>query len=288
MTTIRSLASAQAVVIGLVLVVAGVAKLPAGTLKELVRSSALTALVGSPTRSRLAWRVVALTELAIGLCVLVLPGRAWPLAGAAVLLGSGLVYIAVGRRARPGSPCGCFGRLSRAGVWWQSILRTGLLLGACLVALAAGEGWTTAGWRTGVWTLVAVELVALVLVSPERNEFAPVAGGWVRRARWTLARWRLGEDCAKAAGPPAPETEWLSETPLWGRVSSYLRADRASDVWREGCWEFATFPGSYHGAQATVVFGIPLDPFVRTRTVAVVDEQEESVLLREEMRSGDR
>jgi hypothetical protein len=36
------------------------------------------------------------------------------------------------------------------------------------------------------------------------------------------------------------------------------------------------------------VFGIPLDPFIRTRTVAVVDEREGSVLLREEMRSRER
>lgn len=94
----------------------------------------------------------------------------------------------------------------------------------------------------------------------------------------------MGEDCANAAGPPARETRWLSETPLWARASGYLRADEASEVWREGCWEFATFPGHYGGAPATVVFGIPLDPFVRTRTVAVVDERAQSVFHREELR----
>ncbi len=285
MTAVGSLASAQGLVIGLVVVVAGLAKLPAGALRELVRSSALTTLAGSPQRSRAAWRAVALTELGVGLCVLVLPGQRWPLIAAAVLLGSGLVYILVAHRARPGSPCGCFGRLSSSAPWWQSFLRTGLLLGACVAALAGSDGWTTPGGGAGVWALVVAELVALVLVSPERHGLARVAGGWVRRSRWTVERWRMGEDCAAAAGPPAQATRSLSETALWARVSDYVSVDEASEVWREGCWEFATFPGLYEGAQATVVFGIPLDPFVRTRTVAVVDENEGSVLLREEMRS---
>ncbi|HEX6475894.1 MAG TPA: MauE/DoxX family redox-associated membrane protein [Acidimicrobiales bacterium] len=288
MTTARSLASAQGLVVGLVLVVAGLAKLPAGALRDLVRSSALTALAGSAQRSRRAWRVVTLAELGVGVCVLSLPGWRWPLVAAAVLLSSGLVYIAVGHWARPGSPCGCFGRLSRAAPWWQSLLRTGLLLGCCVVALVTGGGWTTAGGGWGIWALVAVELIALVVVSPERQGLARAAGRWIRRSQWTIERWRIGEDCAKAEGPPSRETRWLPETALWGRVSDYVRADEASDVWRDGCWEFATFPGRYDGAQATVVFGIPLDPFIRTRTVAVVDEHEGSVLVREEMRSSER
>jgi hypothetical protein len=288
MTTAGSLASVQGLVIGLVLVVAGLAKLPAGALRELVRSSALTTLAGSAHRSRRAWRAVTLAELGVGGCMLALPGRRWPIAAAAVLLSAGLVYIAVGHRARPGSPCGCFGRLSSAAPWWQSLLRTGLLLGCCLLALVSGGGWTTAGAGPGVWALVAVELIALVVVSPERQGLARAAVGWIRRSQWTIERWRIGEDCAKAEGPPSRETRWLPQTALWRRVSGYVRADEASEVWREGCWEFATFPGRYGGAQATVVFGIPLDPFIRTRTVAVVDEREGSVLLREEMRSRER
>ena len=78
------------------------------------------------------------------------------------------------------------------------------------------------------------------------------------------------------------------ETALWSRVSDYVSTGEASEIWREGCWEFATFPARYEGAQATVVFGIPLDPFIPTRTVAVVDESLGSVLLREEMRSRGR
>jgi hypothetical protein len=288
MTTAGSLASAQGLVIGLVLVVAGLAKLPTRALRELVRSSALTTLAGSANRSRRAWRVITVTELGLGGCVLVLPGQEWPLGAAAALLSAGLVYVAVGHRARPGSPCGCFGGLSSGPSWWQSLLRTGVLLGCCLVALVSGGGWTTAGGGPGVWGLVALELTALVVVSPERHGLAGSAGGWIRRSQWTIERWRIGEDCAKAEGPPSRETRWLPETALWGRVSSYVRADEASEVWREGCWEFATFPGRYDGAQATVVFGIPLDPFVRMRTVAVVDEHEGSVLLREEMRSRER
>ncbi|HEY3702940.1 MAG TPA: MauE/DoxX family redox-associated membrane protein [Acidimicrobiales bacterium] len=288
MTALGSLASTQGLVIGLVLVIAGLVKLPVAALRELVRSSALTTLAGSAHRARLAWRVVALAELGVGLCVLVLPGQVWPLVAAAVLLVSGLVYIAVGHRARPGSPCGCFGGLSSGAPWWQSFLRTGLLLGCCLAALAGNDRWTTAGGGPGVWALVAVELIALVLVSPERRGLARVTGGWIRRSRLTLERWQMGEDCANAAGPPAPETRWLSETALWSRVSDYVSTGEASEIWREGCWEFATFPGRYEGAQATVVFGIPLDPFIPTRTVAVVDESEGSVLLREEMRSRGR
>jgi hypothetical protein len=172
--------------------------------------------------------------------------------------------------------------------WWQSLLRTGLLLGCCLAALAVGGRWTTAVQAPGVWALVAVEVVALVWLSPERRALAGTLGGWIRGSQATVERWRLGENCVNAAGPPAPETRWLPETDLWGRVSGYLSADEASDVWREGCWEFATFPGRFEGAEATVVFGIPLDPFVRTRTVAVVDEAAGSVLLREEVRSRRR
>ena len=287
MTTVGSLASAQGLVVGLVLVAAGLAKLPSGAVKELARSSALTRLAGSPQRSRTAWRAIALAELAVGLCVLVLPGERWPLIAAAGLLGFALLYSTGGQRLRPGSPCGCFGSLSTGVAWWQSVLRTGVLLGCCLAAIAGGEGWTTVE-EPGVWSLVAVELIALVWLSPERHALARAAGGWTRRWRWTVERWRIGEDCANAAGPPARETRWLSKTELWGRVSGYVSTDQASEVWRDGCWEFATFPGRYEGAPATVVFGIPLDPFVPTRTVAVVDENEGSVLHREETRSRSR
>jgi hypothetical protein len=146
-----------------------------------------------------------------------------------------------------------------------------------------GGGWIAVD-RPAVWAIVVVELVALVWLSPERHAVEDAAGRRIRRWRWSVARRSMGEDCAHAAGPPAPETRGLSETPQWARVSTYLRADEASEVWREGCWEFATFPGDFQGAPATVVFGIPLDPFVRRRTVAVVDEASRSVLHCEELR----
>ena len=278
-----SLAGAQGLVVGVVLVVAALAKLRSASLRELARSSALTRVVGSPGRAMTAWRAIALAELAVGVCVLGLPSERWPLAAAAVLLGGALVSTVAGQVLRPGSPCGCFGSLSADVPWWRSLLRTGLLFGACLAALIAGGGWIGVD-QPEVWTVVAVELVALVWLSPERHAVADVVRGRIRRWRWTVERRRMGEDCAHAAGPPAAETRGLSATPLWARVSGYVTADQASEVWREGCWEFATFPGHYGGAPATVVFGIPLDPFVDTRSVAVVDERARSVLHREELR----
>jgi hypothetical protein len=280
--TVRSLAGAQGLVIGIVLVGAALAKLPPAALKELARASALARLAGSARRAAQAWRAIALGELAVGLCVLTLPSEPWPLVAGAALLGGALAYTVVGQVVRPGSPCGCFGSLSVEVPWWQSLIRTGFLLGCCLAALVVGVGWTAVD-EPGVWALVAVESVLLIMLSPERHAVRRAAGRWMRRSRWTIVRWRMGVDCANAAGPPARETSGLSTTPLWARVSPYVCADQASEVWRDGCWEFATFPGRYEGAPATVVFGIPLDPFVPTRTVAVVDEGAQSVLHREEL-----
>ena len=77
--TVESLAGAQGLVIGLVLAAAALAKLPSTALDDRARASALTRLAGSARRSTQAWRAIALGELAVGLCVLSLPGEPWPI-----------------------------------------------------------------------------------------------------------------------------------------------------------------------------------------------------------------
>jgi hypothetical protein len=52
----------------------------------------------------------------------------------------------------------------------------------------------------------------------------------------------------------------LRASSQWRQYHRYLITKEPADVWREGCWRFAVFPGMLTGRRVEVVFAVYLKP----------------------------
>jgi hypothetical protein len=196
---------------------------------------------------------VCATELALGAGLLVTAGRlgAGPPAFA-VRTATGLMFCTAAgalyelRARRPEAGCGCFGELSRAPVSWQVIARTLLLCAAALSAISlgplrlpasAGQAWITLA-------VISAELAVLVALSPEIGQL--------------MLRLSHTDPCELREVPVARTLSALRTSTPWRRYRKFLVAAAPVDVWREGCWRFAVFPGELASRRVEVVFAVHL------------------------------
>jgi len=214
------------------------------------------------------------TRLAVALCV------AEFLTGVALLVTAGsfgagdpamafralttlLFVTAVGalhelRSRRPEAGCGCFGDLSHTPVSRRVIVRAGLLSLASLATVTAGplRGLTP---RAQVWALlgfVVAEIAVLSALSPEIGEI--------------MVRLGYSEPCELRQVPVSRTLTALRGSSQFRRYRRCLSAANPSDLWREGCWRFAVFPGIADGRVVDVVFAVHLQyrrPAVRAAFV---------------------
>jgi hypothetical protein len=199
--------------------------------------------------------VVCASELGLGVGLLVTAGQfgAGPPALAVrsltvVLFGTAVGALHVLRTRRPAAGCGCFGDLSDTPVNWRTLTRTALLCGAAVAALGAPALHMPASAPQAVVVLgvLVVEVSVLVALSPE---FAEV-----------MVRLGYNEPCEVRRLPVARSLTALRASPQWRQYHRYLIAREPADVWREGCWRFAVFPGMLAGRRVEVVFAIHLTP----------------------------
>jgi hypothetical protein len=199
--------------------------------------------------------VVCVTELALGAGLVITAGRFGAGLPALVvrLLTVVLFGTAVGalyelRARRPDAGCGCFGDLSDTPVGWRTMTRA-TLLG---VAAVAGVGApplhkpASAGQAIVVLVLAVAELCVLAALSPELGE--------------VMIRLGHSEPCEVRRLPVARSIAALRSSQQWRQYRRYLIAKEPADVWREGCWRFAVFPGMLASRQVEVVFAIYLKP----------------------------
>lgn len=199
---------------------------------------------------------LCVTELSLGIALLV---TAVPLPGGAGLESTVAVYARGAaalffltatatlrelRDRRPEAGCGCFGDLSHTPVSWRSIARAALL---CAVALASigARPLRMPGSPGMAWLLLAIvaaELAALGALSPELSE--------------VMVRLGYCEPCEARRIPVSRTLNSLRASSQWRRYRRHLTADEPSDVWREGCWRFAVFPGMAEGRRVDVVFAV--------------------------------
>ena len=199
--------------------------------------------------------VVCVSELGLGIGLLVTAGRfgAGPPALAVRSLTVILFCTAVGalyvlHTRRPAAGCGCFGDLSDTPVNWRTLTRTALLCGAAVATLGAPalHKPASAAEAMAVLGVLVVEVSVLVALSPE---FAKV-----------MSRLGYNEPCEVRRLPVARSLTALRASPEWRQYHPYLIAKEPTDVWREGCWRFAVFPGMLTGRRVEVVFAVSLEP----------------------------
>jgi hypothetical protein len=114
--TWRCFSQLQGAFVGMVLVVASCCKLlsPLETVPRTVLTMTLRRLgIGTPTPHVAAWRLAIALEVAIGLCLLVVPVASISGSVASVFFVSATLVVLWGVRHQRNASCGCFGGLDR-------------------------------------------------------------------------------------------------------------------------------------------------------------------------------
>lgn len=172
------------------------------------------------------------------------------------------------RSRRPEAGCGCFGDLSHSPVSWRVLVRAGLLSLASLSTVTAGPLRELTP-RTQAWTLlgiVAAEIAVLAALSPEIGE--------------VMVRLGYSEPCELRRIPVSRTLTALRGSAHYRRYRRYLAAADPSDVWREGCWRYAVFPGIAEGRVVDVVFAVHMQPRRPAVRAALVDATTDRALAR--------
>jgi hypothetical protein len=192
-------------------------------------------------------------EFALGVGLLVTAGRFGPSGAAlavrgvtALLFCTAVFALAELRSRRPDVGCGCFGDVSSAPVSWRTITRAALLGAAALASIGARPVHMSGspGWVAEVLAVTAAEFALLAALSPELGEL--------------MVRLGRADPCELRRIPVAKSLDTLWASASWRRYHRYLISTEPTDVWREGCWRFAVFPGILASRRVEVVFAVYL------------------------------
>lgn len=163
------------------------------------------------------------------------------------------------RQTRPDIGCGCFGDFSTAPVSSRTLARSALLAVAALstVGLRPIQTPTSATAALGLLGVLCAELLLIGALSPEVSE--------------GLIRLGYTEPCEVRNVPAARTLAVLRRSRSWRRYTGLITADVPVDVWRELCWRYVVYPGSYLGRPAEIVFAVFLQHRRPTVHAALVD-----------------
>jgi hypothetical protein len=176
-----------------------------------------------------------------------------------VLFGTAVGALHELRSKRPTAGCGCFGDLSDTPVGWRTITRSVLLGAAAVVSVGAPplHKPASAGQAIVVLAVFVIELGVLAALSPELGE--------------VMVRLGYSEPCEVRRLPVARSLAALRGSPQWRQYRGYLVTPEPTDVWREGCWRFAVFPGVLATRPVEIVFAVYLKPRRPPVRVGVLD-----------------
>jgi hypothetical protein len=196
---------------------------------------------------------IGASEFALGVGLLLTAGRIGVgapalavRAGTAVLFCTAVAALAELRTRRPDVGCGCFGDVSSTPVGWRTITRAALLGAAALASIGVPPlHMLGSPARCGeVLAVTVAELALLAVLSPEIGEL--------------MVRLGRAEPCELRRVPVARTLDTLWASASWRRYHRYLISTDPTDVWREGCWRFAVFPGILASRRVEVVFAVYL------------------------------
>jgi hypothetical protein len=212
-------------------------------------------------------------EMALGIALIVTAGPFGAgLAATAVRGGTAVLFMTATaallelRQRRPDVGCGCFGDLSSTPVSPRTIARSALLALAAVAAIRAPKlhlppPGPALALRLGV---LAAEFALIAALSPEIGE--------------TLTRLGYSEPCELRALPVERTLASLRGSRQWRRHARVVTGSHPVDVWRELCWRYLVYPGSYGGRAVEVVFAVYLRPRRPVVRAAIVDAATGEVL----------
>jgi Methylamine utilisation protein MauE len=180
-------------------------------------------------------------------------------AGTALLFAIAVAALNEMRSRRPDVGCGCFGDLSDTPVSVRSLARAAVLCAAALASIGAPSLRLPSSSLQVLLVMAAAttELLLLAALSPEVGEI--------------MVRLGYSEPCEARRMPVAKTLAALRASREWRYSQPYLAAPEPTDIWREGCWRFLTYPATVADRKADIVFAVYLQarrPPIRT---AVVD-----------------
>jgi hypothetical protein len=202
---------------------------------------------------RPAAMAICVIEFALGIGLLVTAGRigaGWPAdavrAAAALLFCTAAAALQELRTRRPDAGCGCFGDLSGTPVNWRTIARAALLGAAALASIGAPplRMPSSSGLAAEMLATTLVELALLAALSPEIGQ--------------VMVRLGHAEPCEVRRVPVARTLATLRTSAPWRHYRPHLISTTPTDVWREGCWRFAAYPGVLSSRRVEVVFAVYL------------------------------
>lgn len=260
MPTFESIAAAEALLIGAVLLWSGGFKLFGRTAPLAAASSALRNLVGERHVVKV-YRAVGAVELAVAAA---LPVTRIP----AIILTLGFLgYLAYGRLKVPASSCGC-SSANHSPIGWRNFALAGVLL---LASLAPMGSWASAPlWTAGV---LAIEAAIVIMLMPHLDRY------WLFPMR--RLKVRLTHPLAAATTDEIPllaSVQTLQRSDAYGKIGRLLRSD-VVEAWDDGDWRMLRYTMRYRERPATAVFAVPRlgDDPGRVR-LAVVDDTDDSIL----------
>ena len=150
------------------------------------------------------------------------------------------------RTRRPDAGCGCFGDVSSTPVGWRTITRAALLGAAALSSIGVPPLHMLGSfhWYGEFVAVAVVEIAVLAVLSPEIGEL--------------MVRLGRAEPCELRRVSVAKSLDTLWASASWRRYHRCLISTTPTDVWREGCWRFAVFPGILDSHRVEVVFAVYL------------------------------
>ena len=247
------------------------------------RRAAATRSVGAPISPTAIFPVrlrrpatlgLCATELGLGTGLIVTAGQVGTSTPAVTIRAAAALLFAVAvaalnevRISRPGAGCGCFGDLSDTPVSMRSLVRSALL---CLGAIASIgvpplRLPASASQSLLLMAVATAELTLLAALSPEVGKI--------------LVRLGYSEPCEALRLPVSRTLASLHGSAAWRYYRPYLATPGPSDIWREGCWRFMTYPGEVDNRRVDVVFAVYLQSRRPPVRAAIVDAVEERALV---------
>jgi hypothetical protein len=199
---------------------------------------------------------LALCCLEFGLGASLVVTAVWPADDAKpaqfVRLGACLLFVVATctlielRNARPDVGCGCFGEFSSTPVTSRTLVRSAALAAAALGSMYVPQATLKElqDRAASIAVFWVAELIALALLSPEVRE--------------VLVRIGYTAPCELREMGAEQTLGALTRSRQWRNYSGLILGQRPTDTWRELCWRYFTFPSSYGGREAEVVFAVDL------------------------------
>lgn len=180
-------------------------------------------------------------------------------AATALLFAVAVAALNETRSRRPSVGCGCFGDLSGTPVSMRTLMRAAVLCTAALASIGAPPLCLPSSSRQAFLLLAATaaELLLLAVMSPEVSE--------------VMVRLGYSEPCEARRVPVARTLAAVRGSQAWRYSQPYLTVPEPTDIWREGCWRFVTYPATVDDRRIDIVFAVYLQARRPPIRAAVVD-----------------